>query len=207
MAVNLALSSVFCSNLHPSTVTLGSAHGSYGIGGKTLLTTLLINIVFFPLLILMLNIGIIGPIIATAMVSHGLLWSRFYFITLGLRLFCIASAGWAFWSYEEEAPTRLLTALERTASRREAIEAGELSKTQLMKQTLKSRVTLVGALFIFAYQGAEVSISGWVISFLISYRNGDPAHVGYVTAGFWVSLLEKVRLSEADFIAGGNHPG
>ena len=124
------------------------------------------------------NIGIVGPIIATAMVSHGLLWSRFYFITLGLRLFCIASAGWAFWSYEEEAPTRLLAALERTASRREVIEAGEPSKTQLMKQALKSRVTLVGALFIFAYQGAEVSISGWAISFLISYRNGDPARVG-----------------------------
>ena len=149
-------------------------------------------------------IGIIGLITATAMVSHGILWSRFYFITLGLRLFCIASAGWAFWSCEEEAPTGLLAALERTVSRRKAIEAGEPSTTQLMKQALKGRVTLVGALFIFAYQGAKVSISGWVISFLINYRNGAPARVGYVTAGFWVSLLQKVRLSEADFIAGGN---
>lgn len=186
MAINLALNNVFCANLHPSTVTLGSAHGSYGIG------------------------GIIGPIIATAMVSHGLLWSRFYFITLGLRLFCIASAGWAFWSYEEEAPTRLLTALGRTASRRDVIEAGEPSKTQLTKQALKSQVTLVGALFIFAYQGAEVSISGWVISFLISYRNGDPARIGYVTAGFWAGItlgrfvLTHVahRVGERSFVIG-----
>ncbi|OCL14399.1 MFS general substrate transporter [Glonium stellatum] len=186
MAINLALNNVFCSNLHPSTVILGSAHGSYGIG------------------------GIIGPIIATAMVSHKYLWSRYYLITLGLRLFCIVSAGWAFWSYEEEAPTRLLTALERTASRREAIEAGEPGKTQLMKQALKSRVTLIGALFIFAYQGAEVSISGWVISFLISYRNGDPAHVGYVTAGFWAGItlgrfvLTHVahRVGERPFVIG-----
>ena len=139
---------MFCSNLHSSTVILGSAHGSYGIGGKTLLTTLWIDITFFPLLILVPNIDIIGLITATAMVSHGVLWSRFYFITLGLRLFCIASAGWAFWSYEEGAPTGLLTALERIASRRKAIEVGEPSKTQLMKQALKSRVTLVGALFI-----------------------------------------------------------
>ena len=73
MAVNIALNNVFCSILHPSTVILGSAHGSYGIGGKTLLITLWIDITFFPLLILMPNIGIIGPITATAMVSHGVL--------------------------------------------------------------------------------------------------------------------------------------
>ena len=102
-----------------------------------MLTTLWIDITFFPLLILVPIIGIIGLITATAMVSHGILWSRFYFITLGLRLFCIASAGWAFWSYKEEVPTRLPTALERTASRRKAIEAGEPSKTQLMKTSLE----------------------------------------------------------------------
>ena len=44
---------------------------------------------------------------------------------------------------------------------------------------------LLGALFVFAYQGAEVSISGWAISFLISERGGDPTRVGYATAGFW----------------------
>jgi fucose permease len=35
------------------------------------------------------------------------------------------------------------------------------------------------------YQGAEVAISGWVISYLIHYRKGDPSHVGNVTSGFW----------------------
>jgi len=30
-----------------------------------------------------------------------------------------------------------------------------------------------------------VSISGWVISFLIATRKGNPSSVGYVTAGFW----------------------
>jgi fucose permease len=53
---------------------------------------------------------------------------------------------------------------------------------------LKMRLVLLGALFIFAYQGAEVSISGWVISFLIAARNGDPSSVGYVTAGFWAGI-------------------
>lgn len=161
-AIGLALSNVFCSNLANSTVILGCAHGSYGIG------------------------GIIGPIIATSMVTHGIVWSRYYTIVLGVRFLCFVFAGAAFWAYEEEAPTQLLTALEQTASRQLAAEANEQpSKLHLLKEALKSRVTIIGALFIFAYQGAEVSTSGWVISFLINYRDGDPAKIGYVTAGFW----------------------
>ena len=33
------------------------------------------------------------------------------------------------------------------------------------------------------YQGSEVAISGWVISYLIHYRDGAPSKVGNVTAG------------------------
>lgn len=133
----------------------------------------------------------IGPIISTAMVSKGFIWSRFYVVVLAIRVICFFFAGWAFWGLEREAATQLLSALERTATNRAAAEAGEPTKFQLLKQAVKNRVTLMGALFIFAYQGAEVATSGWVISFLISYRDGDPAKVGYVSAGFWVrgSLL------------------
>ncbi|KAM3479201.1 hypothetical protein MY5147_001816 [Beauveria neobassiana] len=54
-----------------------------------------------------------------------------------------------------------------------------------MAGSLRTRLVLLGSIFIFCYQGAEVSISGWVISFLIEAREGHPASVGYVTAGFW----------------------
>lgn len=161
-AMNLALNNVFCANLHPSTIVLGAAHGSYGIGGT------------------------IGPVIATSLVSHGAVWSRFFFLALGIRVVCFFN-GWSFWNIEKEAPTQLMTALQQTASRQAAMEQNEPTKVQLLKQALRNRTTVMGALFIFAYQGAEVSISGWVISFLINYRGGDPAKVGYVTAGFWVS--------------------
>ncbi|TKA72005.1 hypothetical protein B0A49_04151 [Cryomyces minteri] len=173
-AFNLALNNVFCANLARSTVILGIAHGSYGVG------------------------GIFGPIIATALVSKGVLWSRYYLVTLGIRLVCLPFVGWAFWRYEKEAPVQLMSALERTASRRAAVEAGEPTNVQLLKQALGNRVTVFGALLIFAYQGAEVSISGWVISFLINYRGGDPAKVGYVTAGFWAGItLGRFTLSHA----------
>ncbi|KAL1629069.1 hypothetical protein SLS56_005623 [Neofusicoccum ribis] len=175
-AINLALNNVFCANLHGSTVILGMAHGSYGIGGT------------------------VGPVAATALASGGVVWSRFYFVTLGIRAVCVAFTAWAWWNVEKEEreAAALLTELERTASRRAAaaaaaavegdggqVEVRQSSKRELLKQAVRNRVTLIGALFIFMYQGAEVTIAGWVISFLINYRGGEPGQVGYVTAGFF----------------------
>jgi hypothetical protein len=148
--------------------------------------------------------GTVGPIIATTLVTHGITWSRFYLVVLGIRILALIFAGYSFWHYEEEAPARLLSALERTASRQNATEENAPTKTQLMKQALNNRVTFISALFIFAYQGAETSVSGWVISFLISYRNGDPAHVGYVTAGFWVR--HSAHSSPLSYLHHHHHP-
>lgn len=163
-AINLALNNVYCANTQPPSVILGLAHGSYGVG------------------------GIIAPIVGTAIVSQGILWSRFYIGTAVLRLACIAFAAFAFWSYQEDSEPTLLTALQATASRQTAAEEAA-SKMRNLKLALKNRTTIFGALFIFAYQGAEVAISGWFISYLINYRNGDPAKVGYVSAGFWVGVV------------------
>lgn len=161
-ATSLALNNVYCANLHQPSAILGAAHGSYGLG------------------------GIVAPIIGTAMASRGVVWSRFYFICLGLRLCCFVFAAGAFWSYQEDQPHTLLSSLQQTGTQQGVSPLPE-SKSRNLKLALKNKVTIFGALFIFAYQGAEVSISGWVISFLINYRDGDPTRVGYVTAGFWVS--------------------
>lgn len=161
IAINLALNNVFCANLANRTMALGGLHGGYGLGGT------------------------IGPLMATAIASNGVQWPFVYFISLGTALFNLMFAGWTFWNYEKELPAQLHAAIQQTASQQDS-EAP--TKKQLLKQAMKSRVTILGALFIFAYQGAEVSISGWVVSFLISYRGGDPSNVGYVSAGFWAGI-------------------
>ncbi|KAK8212049.1 major facilitator superfamily domain-containing protein [Phyllosticta capitalensis] len=188
-AIGLALNNVFVANLANSTIILGLCHGSYSMGGT------------------------IGPILATAMASHGIRWSRFYFIALGVRVICAVFNAWAFWNYEKEntSSIQLLTAPERSAAAEYhdntanppndepssgAAEQAPVaepqqplvrpeSKRSLFKLALRNRTTLTGALFVFLHQGAEVSISGWIISFLIHYRGGDPSQVGYVTAGFF----------------------
>jgi fucose permease len=138
-AMNLALNNVFCANLSNPTVILGAAHGSYGIG------------------------GVVAPLAATALVSHGVHWSRFYIITIGIRLLCFAFAGWSFRNYEKEETTKVNAELERMASRQAASEMGEPSKLNLLRRSLRNKTTIIGALFIFAYQGAEVSDAGWII--------------------------------------------
>ena len=125
--------------------------------------------------------GTVGPLMATALVSTGRTWSSFYFISMGITALNLGMAYWAYRNYEKDNPSQA-NLLLRTPSGRKT------SRSTLLKQTLKNKTTILGSLFIFAYQGAEVSISGWVISFLISYRNGDPSRVGYVTAGFWAGI-------------------
>ncbi|CRG83970.1 hypothetical protein PISL3812_01323 [Talaromyces islandicus] len=158
IAINLALNNVFIANLANGTELLGIGHGSYGIGGT------------------------IAPLIATAMASHGVHWSYFFFITLSLAAFNLPFAGWAFSGFEKDShgPAALATTVSASST--------AAKKKSILAKALKAKATLLGALFIFAYQGAEVSISGWIVSYLIKYRNGDPAHVGYVSAGFWAGI-------------------
>ncbi|KAI1455989.1 MFS general substrate transporter [Annulohypoxylon moriforme] len=154
-AIQLAIGNVFCANLRNNAAMLGIMHGSYGIG------------------------GIIGPLVATSIVSTGSIWSRYYLLTLGFAIFNTCFSTWSFWNYEKELGGVESNILSESSSR------GDMS---MMLLAFKSKIIILGAIFIFAYQGAEVSISGWVISFLIATRNGKPSSVGYVTSGFWAGI-------------------
>ncbi len=137
------------------------------------------------------------------MTRPGSPWSHFYFLTLGLAVANAILSSWAFMSYERD-ESRVESAVHG--------HAASSSRPNLhgMFSAFSSRIVVLGALFIFAYQGAEVSISGWVISFLISARQGDPNHVGYVTAGFWAGITigrfllsgPAHRLGEKSFVYG-----
>ena len=165
MAFNLVLNNTFCANLANPTTNLGFFHGSYGIGGT------------------------VGPLIATALVSrrggNRTIWSTFYFIPLSVTTLNALIAYLTFRRYEADNPTA--TPFRATSTHPERDSSSD-SKPRLLGKSLRNRSTILGALFIFAYQGAEVSISGWIISFLISYRHSEPSGVGYVTAGFWAGI-------------------
>lgn len=117
-----------------------------------------------------------SPLLATAMVATaGAPWSRFYLINLGLAAIILVLSAWSFWTYDTE--------LSQTIRAKEC--PSEESTLHGVLSTLRARVIVLGAILILAYQGAEVSISGWIISFLIDSRHGASQSVGYVSSGFW----------------------
>jgi fucose permease len=122
--------------------------------------------------------GILGPLIATGFVSSGRSWSDFYYVTLGLAAFNAISAYWTSRGYEKEQQSQ--APLQP--------DAGQSSRLRALLKTLRNRTTLLGAAFIFAYQGAEVSLSGWILSFLLTTRPhpaSQTVSMGYITSGFW----------------------
>ena len=170
MAMNLAICQAFIANLANNTALIGVYQGSYDIGGIT------------------------GPLIATALVSKGNIWSRFYAIELGIAALHLAASGWAFWdSKRESVPLIQWPAVDNNPRGNHSNNARNVKdlvgrKWRSFKNLLSNRPTVLGALFMFSYQGAEVAISGWVISFLVQFRHGDPIKVGYVTSGFWAGI-------------------
>lgn len=94
---------------------------------------------------------------------------------------------WAFWNYELKSGSDFSPPADEVNDGHRVSETCRFSRRQWQsfKVLVSNKATILGACFIFAYQGAEVAISGWVISFLVQFRHGDPSKVGFVTAGFW----------------------
>ncbi|KAK4464513.1 bypass of stop codon protein 6 [Cladorrhinum samala] len=122
--------------------------------------------------------GALGPLIANTVVSvEGLdSWGKYYWITFGLALLGTAGTGSSFWGYHGM----------QGQGKKSAIKV-RTEHWQASLAAIDWRVVLLGALFVFAYQGAEVSISGWAFTFLKEERNaGDK--FGYATAGYWAGI-------------------
>jgi len=124
MATSLALHNVFFANLANSHVLLGLFHGSYGVG------------------------GIIAPIIATTLVSRGVIWSRFYFLILAFRIVSLFLSGWAFWDFERDSVSAVEPLLqgeeENDAAAEDQLERVQTNKIQQLKDSLRNRATLAG---------------------------------------------------------------
>lgn len=48
---------------------------------------------------------------------------------------------------------------------------------------MKKRVTWVTAMFLLVYVGIEVALGGWIVTFMIRVRNGDPFAAGLSATG------------------------
>ncbi|BGP01103.1 hypothetical protein NBRC10513v2_004884 [Rhodotorula toruloides] len=213
MALQDAQANVYIATLPGAETKLGYLHGSYGLGAAVV------------------------PLAATAFASSGILFSRFYAISLGLAALNAALLVYAFrlnYIVDVNEPTETLeapgvppvtvvegqdgielvdqsrrdstaaTSVLEKAEEPSELEAGRVEvrelDTRLQKrakksfkrgvlwQALTNRATLLTAIFILFYVGAEVSMGGWIVTFMIDKRNGGP-DAGYTATGFWFGLM------------------
>jgi fucose permease len=111
--------------------------------------------VWYLLIEVMIGIGAtIAPIIATQFVSRGFVWSDYYFITLATSTICIFAVGLSFRN-EHSTDGSVSDETRRNAQR------GKLGIA------VRRKITWIASTFIFLYQGAEVALGGWLVTFMI----------------------------------------
>ncbi len=63
-----------------------------------------------------------------------------------------------------------------------------VSKRKNPKAAYTNKNVWLVSLFDLFYQGAEVAIGGWIVTFIMKYRNGDIKKIGYIASGYWGGL-------------------
>ena len=123
----------------------------------------------------------ISPLIITAMINkYHLPWYAFYYLMIGLVVLEQACCAYAF-RRDNAAKYLSEDAAINTASTQNPTDTP-------IKAAMKSRVTWICAAFLFAYVGAEVSLGGWVVVFMLRVRHGQPFQSGLTSMGFWLGI-------------------
>ncbi|KAJ9149993.1 Bypass of stop codon protein 6 [Pleurostoma richardsiae] len=120
----------------------------------------------------------IGPLIATAMVTKGespLPWCTYYYVMVGLSALEACFTTTAFW--------RATGAVHR--ERHAATASGKRTTTRTV---LREPITWLLATFLLGYVGSEVSLGGWIVTFMLRVRHADPFLAGLTVTFFWLGL-------------------
>ncbi|RDL41656.1 uncharacterized protein BP5553_01635 [Venustampulla echinocandica] len=109
----------------------------------------------------------------SGMITSGNLgWYSFYYVMLAGSAVELLTSASTFWS---QTGATYLAENPRTA--------GE--KSGRTREALRNKVTWIFAIFILAYCGAEVSLSGWIVVFMTRVRGASSFAGGASATGFW----------------------
>ncbi|KAI9792245.1 MAG: hypothetical protein M1833_001244 [Piccolia ochrophora] len=118
----------------------------------------------------------LSPLIATTMITKaGFPWYSFYYIMVGAAVLETIVCTAAFWSEDGK---KFRAEHPRTTDR----------KGGRTREALSHKVTWIISLFIFCYVGVEVALGGWIVTFMIRIRKGDPFAAGISSVGFWLGI-------------------
>ncbi|OBZ70191.1 hypothetical protein A0H81_09628 [Grifola frondosa] len=133
----------------------------------------------------------VSPLIATAMVTRGIPYHIFYTTNIGINVPVFAAVWFAF---------RNLHSLPQHSA--EITPANEIS-TSAFRATLKSRAVWSLAIFLMLYVGAEESIGGWIVSYILEVRKGSPEGASWVASCFYLGIaLGRIFLPTLNMLIG-----
>lgn len=144
--------------MHQANELLGLVHGAYGLGAT------------------------ISPLIATSMITKfDLPWWSFFYVMIalsGVELIVMTSA---FWSATAAIHRASVTASSSSTS------DGKQERTTT-RTVMREPITWLMAFFLLGYVGAEVSLGGWIVTFMIDVRHASHFDAGLVVTFFWLGL-------------------
>jgi fucose permease len=152
---------------------------------------------------------LVGPFAATAIASAGDVsrWYLFYTVPVGICVLNIALVSWAFWDSlslkRKNAATDTDRDMQPVAEEEEQNVSRNSSAIQLIKATLGRKSVWLLSMFYFFYIGSQITMSGWVVEYLVEVRKGELSKMGYVPAGFnGGCLLGRLLLAEPTYRLG-----
>ncbi|KAI1008249.1 hypothetical protein LB504_001593 [Fusarium proliferatum] len=120
--------------------------------------------------------GTIGPLIASAMVTEGKLnWYTFYYIMIGLAVVELVVGTAAFWGATGQVY-------------RQRVRYDEAKERATTRMALKKPITWIVAVFLLGYVATEVSLGGWIVTFMLRVRHAKPFLAGLTVTLFWLGL-------------------
>ncbi|KAI0832679.1 MFS general substrate transporter [Trametes gibbosa] len=134
-----------------------------------------------------------SPLVATAMVSRGVPYHFFYTTNVAMNIPVFALAWLAF---------RNLQALPQLPNER--LPAEDVPNSSgVLRATLRNRAVWTLAIFLMLYVGAEESIGGWIVSYILEVRKGSPEGASWVASCFYLGIaLGRIFLPPLNMLMG-----
>lgn len=118
----------------------------------------------------------ISPLVASAMVTKaGYPWYTFYYVLIGVVIVEFIAGLSAFWTAGGKA--------YRAKVRSHADE-----KRVTTRKVLQQPLTWLISVFLLGYVGVEVTLGGWIPTFMLEVRHAEPFLSGLAVTLFWLGL-------------------
>ncbi|KAM0252847.1 hypothetical protein ACHAQJ_007533 [Trichoderma viride] len=116
----------------------------------------------------------LSPILISRIATKVENWWIFYAIMAGLACLACIGVTSSFWDDTGR------------GFRRQPVTPS--SNAQGTMKILKNQVTLTLSAFMVLYAGSEVTIGGWLLTYMMNVRNGSPTASSLATSGFWIGV-------------------